>query len=121
MNVVPVSSQMILCWIVFPWYLCLVLMSYYTYTRVLVLSYFLFLLVRIFPCLSSIRERGCEIWDLVLDLLSVLFEVFDCTFGFIYIYLLRFATWEAMPRVKVLKRVMSLGKIFIWIIILQLF
>ena len=24
-------------------------------------------------------------------------------FGFIYIYLLRFATWEAMPRVKVLK------------------
>ena len=24
-------------------------------------------------------------------------------FGFIYMYLLKFATWEAMPRVKVLK------------------
>ena len=73
---------------------------------------FLFLLVSIFSCLSSIRARGCEIRDFVLDLLSVLSEVVVCTFGlrslshfgFIYVYFLGFATWEAMPRARVLKR-----------------
>ena len=65
-----------------------------------------------------LRARGCGIWDFIFDLLSVPSKVVDCTFGFIYVYFLGFANWEARPRAKVLKRVLSFGKVFIWIIIL---